>query len=63
MIARRQGSIPKDVVDIAWRAQLRLCARHRKLSARGINRNKVTVAIARELCGFIWAVGQIVKPA
>lgn len=63
VIARRQGSIPKDVVDIAWKAQLRLCARHRKLSARGINRNKVTVAIARELCGFIWAVGQIVKPA
>jgi transposase len=63
VIARRQGSIAKDLIDIAWKAQVRLCTRHRKLSARGINKNKITVAIARELCGFIWAVGQIVKPA
>jgi transposase len=62
VIARRQGSVPKEVIDIAWKAQLRLCARFRKLCARGVNRNKVTVAIARELCGFIWSVGQIVKP-
>jgi transposase len=62
VIARRQGGLPKEVIDIAWKAQLRLCARFRTLCARGVNRNKVTVAIARELCGFIWSVGQIVKP-
>jgi transposase len=62
VIARRQGGVPKEVLDIAWKAQLRLCARFRKLCARGVNRNKVTVAIARELCGFVWSVGQLVKP-
>lgn len=39
VIARRQGSVPKEVIDIAWKAQLRLCARFRKLCARGVNRN------------------------
>jgi len=62
VIANRQGCISREVLDIAWKAQVRLCARFRKLNARGINRNKVTVAVARELCGFVWAVGQIVKP-
>jgi hypothetical protein len=28
-----------------------------------LNRNKIVVAIARELAGFVWAIGQIVKPA
>ena len=36
---------------VAWRAQLRLCARYRKFTARGMNSNKVCVAIARELTG------------
>ena len=49
------------MLDIAWKAQLRLCARFRRLSARGINRNKIVVAIARELAGFVWAIGQRVK--
>lgn len=63
VIARRQGELKKGIADIAWKAQVRLCARFRRLAARGLNRNKVVVAIARELCGFIWAVGQQIKPA
>jgi transposase len=62
VIARRQTGLSKSVADLAWRAQLRLCARFRKLSARGLNRNKIVVAIARELSGFVWAIGQSVKP-
>lgn len=62
LIAKRQDALPREIIDISWKAQLRLCARFRRLSARGVNRNKLTVAIARELCGFVWAVGQIVKP-
>lgn len=61
IIVRRQTGLPKPVLDIAWKAQLRLCARFRRLSARGINRNKIVVAIARELAGFVWAIGQRVK--
>jgi transposase len=62
VIARRQSGIPKAVTDIAWKAQLRLCARFRKLSARGLTRNKIVVAMARELAGFVWAIAQQVKP-
>ena len=44
----------KEIRDIAWRAQLRLCGRYRKLAARGMNKNKLCVAIARELSAFVW---------
>jgi transposase len=63
VIARRQAHLPKAAIAIAWKAQLRLCARFRKLSARGLNRNKIAVAIARELAGFVWAIARQVKPA
>jgi transposase len=62
VIARRQTKLPKLVCDIAWKAQLRLCARFRKLTARRVPRNKVVVAIARELSGFVWAIARQVKP-
>ena len=62
LIARRQANVPKAVLDIAWKAQVRLCARFRRLSARRMNRNKIVVAIARELAGFVWAIGHRVKP-
>jgi len=61
-IARRQSSLDPRICATAWKAQLRLCARYRKLAARGINRNKVVVAVARELSGFVWAIGREVKP-
>jgi transposase len=49
---------PQHIVAIAWKAQVRLCARFRRLRARGVHHNKVTAAIARELCGFIWNIGR-----
>ena len=63
VIARRQTKLSKSVCDIAWKAQLRLCARFRRLAARGIPKNKVIVAVARELSGFVWAIARQVKPA
>lgn len=63
IIARRQTSLPKAARDIAWKAQLRLCPRFRKLCARRLNKNKVVVAIARELSGFVWAIARGVKLA
>jgi transposase len=62
VIARRQSDLPPAAIAIAWTAQLRLCARFRALSARSLNRNKIVVAIARELAGFVWAIGHQVKP-
>jgi transposase len=63
IIARRQAGLPKRARDIAWKAQLRLCARFRRLCARRLNKNKVVVAIARELSGFVWAIAREVKSA
>jgi transposase len=54
----RQEALPKVVRDIAWKAQLRLTARFRRLVARGKAKPKVATAVARELTGFIWAIGQ-----
>lgn len=61
-VTERQKDQPEAVRMIAWRAQLRLCARHRKLSARGMNSPKVCVAIARELIGFVWEAARAVQP-
>lgn len=54
-IARRQQGLPPDVLARAWKAQLRLTGRFRRLEARKSSRNIVVTAIARELAGFVWA--------
>jgi len=59
----RQESQSKPIREIAWKAQLRLCARYRKLARSGKPANVVTAAIARELAGFIWAIARRVPPA
>jgi hypothetical protein len=51
---RREGQ-PAAVLAIADRAQQRLHARFVRMTHRGIPYNKVVVAMARELVGFIWA--------
>ena len=52
----RIEALPKIVRDIGWKAQVRLCARYRRLTARGKTANVVNVAIAREMVGFIWSI-------
>lgn len=57
--ARHHGQ-PKAVLDIAWKAQVRLCGRYRHLVA---SRKKTVVAltaVARELVGFIWAIARVI---
>jgi transposase len=54
---------PKIIQDISWKAQVRLCKRYRKLIARGKHANVVTVAIARELAGFMWAIAKEIPVA
>jgi len=46
---------PERVIDIAEQAKRRLTGRYRRLIARGKAPNKVVIAIARELVGFLWA--------
>jgi len=54
--ARHEGA-PADLVEMAARAQERLYHRYWYL-ARRIGREKAVVAVARELAGFVWAMGQ-----
>ena len=56
ILQKRLEKVGPEIRDIAWRAQLRLCGRFRKLAARGLHKNKAVVAIARELTGFVWAI-------
>jgi transposase len=56
----RVAAAPKAVREIAWKAQARLCARYRSLTRKGKRPTVVVTAIARELSGFIWAVGRAV---
>jgi transposase len=61
--ADRQAALPTVVCDIAWKAQLRMTARFRRLVARGKAKPKVATAMERELTRFIWAIAQEVSPA
>jgi transposase len=54
----RLEKLPNTVQDISWKAQVRLCKRYRRLSARGKHPNQVVVAIARELVAFLWAMAK-----
>jgi len=53
----RQQALSEPIRTMAWKAQLRLTQRFAALNARGVQANKVCIAVARELAGFIWAIG------
>ena len=55
--------VPPTVRDIAAKAQTRLCARYRALSGRGKKLTVTVAALARELAGFVWAIGKEVQTA
>jgi transposase len=55
-LSARQEGQPQTVRDLSWKAQNRLHLRFSRLLARRLQRNKAKVAVARELCGFIWAL-------
>jgi transposase len=60
-IGYRHDGLPKMVLDIAWKAQVRLCQRYRRMQARGKNQKIIATAIAREMVGFIWAIARSVS--
>jgi transposase len=62
LLQERQAGLPKIVREIAWKAQVRLCGRYRKLMAAGKRQTVVTTAIAREMAAFLWAIGREVEP-
>ncbi len=52
----RQEGLSKEIIDIAWQAQLRLCRRYQRLMFLGKHRSVIVTAIAREMVAFIWAI-------
>jgi len=56
-LRRRQEGLPAEITEMAWKAQNRLHQRSMTLMARGKEQRKTMTAIARELLGFIWAIG------
>jgi transposase len=57
-LRRRQQGVAEGVRRIAWEAQKRLNKRLYHLLHAGKSSQKTVVAMARELAGFIWSVGQ-----
>jgi len=58
----RLKDLPVSIRSIAWKAQVRLCARYRRLIANGKKAPVAITAITRELAAFLWAIGHQVAP-
>jgi transposase len=54
-VKANQPLVPPEALARAWQAQIRLHERHRHLTRNGKLPTVATAAVARELCGFIWA--------
>jgi transposase len=55
-LARRQRDQDAAVLERAWRCQQRLHRRWQRMGGRGKPHQKIVVACARELAGFVWAI-------
>jgi transposase len=60
-LSLRQTGLSREVRAVSWRAQERLHRRFCRLLMRGVHRNKVVIAIARELVAFIWELAQVLE--
>jgi transposase len=56
-LRRRQKNASENVKEISWKAQHRLHSRYARLMGRGKTKQQAMTAVARELAGFVWAVG------
>jgi transposase len=59
-LRKRHAAVDEEVKAIAWKAQYRLYARFRALTARGKPPQHAVTAVGRELLGFMWAIGTTV---
>jgi transposase len=55
-LSRRHRGQDAAVIERAWRCQQRLHQRWQRLAGRGKPQQKIVVACARELAGFVWAI-------
>lgn len=61
IIERRSQHIDPAIRDLAWKAQLRLTHKYRRLIARGKHKNVAVTAVARELAAFIWDAARLLN--
>lgn len=61
ILSRRKGQ-PQALVAIAEKCELRLNRKFFRMTSRGKRSTVAAVAVARELIGFIWAIGQQAHP-
>ena len=59
----RLPAVGQAIKDIAWKAQVRLNGRYRRLTGRGKRTQIAVTAVARELLGFVWAIATRVAAA
>jgi transposase len=57
-LKKRQEGQSAEILEISWKAQHRVHRRFGRLRARGKPHQVVVTAAARELAGFVWAVGR-----
>ena len=57
-LQKRQEMLPKGIIDISWKAQLRLCRRYQRMSKQGKHYNLIITAIAREMAAYMWAIAK-----
>ena len=63
IIEQRSQAIDPKIRGLAWKAQLRLTYKFRRMRARGKHSNVAVTAVARELAAFIWDAARRVEPA
>lgn len=59
---KRSKDVAPEVKRIAWKAQVRLHDRYRRMRGQNKPPQVVVTAIARELAGFLWSIGQLETP-
>jgi len=55
-LSERQSGQPDRYKELSWQVQTRLHKRGWHLLQRGVMKAKVTMALAREMTGFVWAM-------
>jgi transposase len=58
-LKKRRECLPAEVIEIAQHCDKRLNQKFRRMLNRGKERQKIAVAVSRELAGFIWAIGRV----
>jgi len=58
---QHRPEVPQKIIEIAWKAQLRLHKTYKRLTSRGKRTVVATAAVARELLCFMWSIGRVVQ--